>query len=302
MKRSFGLAAVMVLLLGVASCIDDKEDNSQQLLVDQIAAIDVHLTKNNSGMVVRDINGIRMDIRKLGTGFPAKETSSVNVKYVGKLFEDNSEFDRGTINQALSGLIKGWQIALISLPEGSIADVYIPSQWAYGPAGQGSIPGNAILKFELEFNKVNRTSVDLQKFASDTLAIDAYLEEKNIDAVKDSTGLRYVITTPGTTGPKPKLYDQVSFHIVFKLLTADDKAIVDTDVAPSVNNFNRVVDQYADGLKHGLQQLQKGGKATFYVPSLLGYGTNEIKSNGAVLIPANSNLIMEVELDEIGAQ
>jgi len=301
MKRSFGFVAMMSLLLGVASCIDNDGDNSQQLLLDQTAAIDVYLDKNNSGMIVRDINGIRMDIKKLGNGFPVKETSSVNVKYVGTLFDDKSEFDKGTINQALSGLIKGWQIALITLPEGSKADVYIPSQWAYGPSGQGSIPGNAILKFELEFNKINRTSVELQKLGTDTVAIDNYLEQKNIVAEKDSTGLRYVITTPGTTGPKPSLYDQVSFHIVFKLLTADDKAIVDTDVAPSVNNFNRVVDQYADGLKLGLQKLQKGGKATFYVPSLLGYGTNEINSNGVVLIPANSNLIMEVELDEIGA-
>jgi FKBP-type peptidyl-prolyl cis-trans isomerase FkpA/FKBP-type peptidyl-prolyl cis-trans isomerase FklB len=40
--------------------------------------------------------------------------------------------------------------------------------------------------------------------------------------------------------------------------------------------------------------MQQGGKATFYVPSALGYGPT---SSGVII--ANSNLIFEVELLEV---
>jgi FKBP-type peptidyl-prolyl cis-trans isomerase FkpA/FKBP-type peptidyl-prolyl cis-trans isomerase FklB len=44
-----------------------------------------------------------------------------------------------------------------------------------------------------------------------------------------------------------------------------------------------------------MQLLSEGGKATFYIPSALGYGpTNTITD-----IPANSIIIIEVELLEV---
>ena len=301
MKRSFGLWVLICFGFGIVSCIDDDGDNSEQLLAEQTAAIDAYLADHATGLIVNDINGVRMDIHQLGKGLPAKETSNINVKYVGRLFDDNSLFEQGTVDKkVLNTLIPGWQIALVSLPEGSKADVYIPSKWAYGPSGQGAIPGNAVLKFELEFDKINRSSAELQKLGTDTIAIDNYLASKSVVAKKDSTGLRYVINTEGT-GPTPTLYDQVSFHVVMKLLTADDKVVLETDVAPSSLNYNRVVDQYADGMKLGVQKLRKGGKGTFYVPSSLAWGTRGASNaSGQAIIPADANLIIEIELDDIG--
>ncbi|MDJ0641500.1 MAG: FKBP-type peptidyl-prolyl cis-trans isomerase [Erythrobacter sp.] len=53
-----------------------------------------------------------------------------------------------------------------------------------------------------------------------------------------------------------------------------------------------------DGFFKGLQQMQKGGKYTLYIPAEDGYGAEERSDpqTGEVRIPANSDLIFEVEL------
>ena len=48
------------------------------------------------------------------------------------------------------------------------------------------------------------------------------------------------------------------------------------------------MDQIPDGVKLGLQKLGIGGKATFYIPSLLGYGTLGARSGNVEVIPPNS--------------
>jgi FKBP-type peptidyl-prolyl cis-trans isomerase len=46
------------------------------------------------------------------------------------------------------------------------------------------------------------------------------------------------------------------------------------------------------GWQIGFQKLQRGGKATLYIPSSLAYGIN----GSPPKIPSNANLIFEVEL------
>lgn len=56
--------------------------------------------------------------------------------------------------------------------------------------------------------------------------------------------------------------------------------------------------QMIPGFAEGLQKMQKGGKYRLEIPAAKGYGA-EAKSNpqtGEVVIPANSNLVFEVEL------
>ncbi len=301
MKRNFVVCVLISFSFSLWSCLDDDETgDAQNLLNEQTAAIDAYLAAEGLD-AVKDINGIRMVIYKLGTGFPAKASSTVDVDFVGRLLDDNTIFDQGTWTESVSGLIDGCQIALITLPEGSNATVFIPSYWGYGSTGQGQVPGDAILKFDLEFNNITRTSAELQRLASDTVAIDSYLASKSIVAEKDSTGLRYVITTAGN-GATPGLYDKISYHVIYKLLTDDTNPVAEFNFEPNSSTDNRVVDQSADGLKQGLQLLREGGKATFYLPSILGFGSNGAEdNNNRTIIPTNANIIVEVELDDIAA-
>jgi FKBP-type peptidyl-prolyl cis-trans isomerase len=54
------------------------------------------------------------------------------------------------------------------------------------------------------------------------------------------------------------------------------------------------------GFSEALKKMQKGGKYKIWIPSELGYGPEEKKNpqTGAVVMPANSVLIFEVELKD----
>lgn len=52
------------------------------------------------------------------------------------------------------------------------------------------------------------------------------------------------------------------------------------------------------GFSQGLQKMQRGGKYKLIIPAAMAYGEKEQKNqaNGEVVIPANSDLVFEVEL------
>lgn len=103
--------------------------------------------------------GIQYEVIKEGSGVQPLVTESVLAHYKGSLL-DGKEFDnsfkRGQPFKApLRSLIRGWQVALPMMKEGSHWRLWIPSDLAYGDRGAGSdIPGGATLIFEVELIQV----------------------------------------------------------------------------------------------------------------------------------------------------
>ena len=103
--------------------------------------------------------GIQYEVIKEGSGASPQVTESVKAHYKGTLL-DGKEFDnsfkRGQpFTAPLRALIKGWQVALPMMKEGSHWRLWIPSDMAYGDRGAGSdIPGGATLVFEVELIQV----------------------------------------------------------------------------------------------------------------------------------------------------
>ncbi|HZI23448.1 MAG TPA: FKBP-type peptidyl-prolyl cis-trans isomerase [Chryseolinea sp.] len=293
-RLALGVGTCVVLLITSCNTDPDVPDQYQRHL-DEIAAIDAELAVRG-GAILRDPSGVRMIITQLGDKLPAQETNKIDVDYVGKRFSDKFEFDRGTASLTLSSYIAGWRIALSKLPAGSIATIIIPSGYGYGATAQGTdIPANSILEFDVQFHEAIPTTAEVQKLASDTVAIDQYLASKSITAVKDTTGIRYVISQEGS-GPIPSWFTRLTLKYNIKLLTDDTREIVAIEREPNDDFYSRPVD-YIHGLKIGLQKLRVGSKAVFYVPSGHAFGTAGASdpSSGAS-IPANANLIIEVEL------
>ncbi|VVT19977.1 FKBP-type peptidyl-prolyl cis-trans isomerase [Erythrobacter sp. EC-HK427] len=89
-----------------------------------------------------------------GTG-PAPEVSDqITIHYTGT-FLDGSVFDSSVARGEpatfpLSGLIRGWQIAIPYMGVGDTAEIRIPAESAYGLTGRGPIPGGATLFFTIE--------------------------------------------------------------------------------------------------------------------------------------------------------
>ncbi len=104
--------------------------------------------------------GIQYLVIKEGTGKQPGISDSVTAHYKGALLngvEFDSSFKRNQpFTARLTQLIKGWQIALPLMKEGSHWRLWIPSDLAYGDRGAGrDIPGGATLLFEVELLKVN---------------------------------------------------------------------------------------------------------------------------------------------------
>lgn len=99
--------------------------------------------------------GIQYEVIKEGTGPQPAISDSVKAHYKGSLLngkEFDSSFKRNQpFSAPLRSLIKGWQIALPMMKEGSHWRLWIPSDLAYGDRGAGAdIPGGATLIFEIE--------------------------------------------------------------------------------------------------------------------------------------------------------
>ena len=90
--------------------------------------------------------------------FPA-DTSLVKCHYEGRLLNDSifdSSYKRGEpITLRCNQVIKGWTEAMTHMPAGSIWEVYIPQELAYGEREQGDIKPFSVLIFKIELLEVN---------------------------------------------------------------------------------------------------------------------------------------------------
>lgn len=103
--------------------------------------------------------GIFYVIEKTGTGLKPNLGSTVTVHYEGYYLDGtifDSSYQRGEMATfPLLNVIQGWQIGIPLIQEGGKIKLIIPSEYAYGRQGRGSVPGNAILVFDVELFDVD---------------------------------------------------------------------------------------------------------------------------------------------------
>ena len=103
-------------------------------------------------------SGLQYKVLKEGTGKSPKATDVVEVNYEGKLIDGtvfDSSYERGEpIEFPLNQVIAGWTEGLQLMKEGSKYEFYIPSDIAYGEAGNAGIEPNSTLIFTVELLKV----------------------------------------------------------------------------------------------------------------------------------------------------
>ena len=104
-------------------------------------------------------NGIQYKVLTEGTGAIPADTSLVKVNYEGRLIDGtvfDSSYKRGepAIFRA-NQVIKGWTEALCHMPAGSVWEVYIPQDQAYGEREQGDIKPFSALIFKIELVEAN---------------------------------------------------------------------------------------------------------------------------------------------------
>lgn len=152
---NFIMKKIAIFTLCLSFCLtackkDDYAETDEQLIQDYIAAnnLDAESTEE----------GVYYVIESEGTGERPTSSSTVEVHYEGFLLNGtkfDSSIDRGeTLIISLNNVIAGWRIGIPLFKEGGRGTLIIPSRYAYGANGQGTIPSNSVLIFDIDLRDV----------------------------------------------------------------------------------------------------------------------------------------------------
>jgi FKBP-type peptidyl-prolyl cis-trans isomerase FkpA len=118
--------------------------------------------------------------------------------------------------------------------------------------------------------------------ALDKQKIEAYLAENGLEAMSTPSGLHYIILN-ASDNQRPTLNSRVS--VAYKGYLLDNTVFDQSDL------IDFQLGQVIRGWQEGIQLIGEGGNITLFVPSHLGYGSQQTGP-----IPANSVLVFEVTL------
>jgi FKBP-type peptidyl-prolyl cis-trans isomerase FkpA len=171
-----------------------------------------------------------------------------------------------------------------------------------------SIKVNAIMSRDsfMAFQNEFMMKQQAVQFEKDIAAIDAYLTGKGIVAEKTESGLRYVITKQGI-GENGKSGQVAKVNYTGYMLdgqyfdssdksVAEQKGIYDARREP-YTPYDVTIDQTSviKGWHEALKLMNKGSKATVYVPSSLAYGPQQRSE----IIKPNSVLVFDLEVVDL---
>ena len=99
-------------------------------------------------------SGVQYKVIKEGSGAIPADTSKVKVNYEGRTI-DGKVFDSSykryhPLTLRCNQTIMGWTDAMVHMPVGSVWEVYIPQNLAYGEREQGEIKPFSVLIFKIE--------------------------------------------------------------------------------------------------------------------------------------------------------
>lgn len=143
-----------------------QEDYQKQLAAEAAAqtaleesTLQKYITDNHL-TALKTADGLYYVVTEQGTGAPAVAGKQVTVNYTGSLL-DGTTFDSNvdpkfkhvepfTFGLGQGQVIKGWDEGIALFNVGGKGKLIIPSGLGYGSQGQGPIPANSILIFDIE--------------------------------------------------------------------------------------------------------------------------------------------------------
>lgn len=145
---------LIIIVLSVFSLLFFFESRKEKVSVAQ----NQELVENTT---MQEVDGLKIDDIKPGTGVAAEIGNTVFVHYVGTL-EDGTKFDSSkdrnepfSFTLGVGQVIKGWDLGVLGMKVGGVRKLTISPDLAYGQAGiPGVIPENATLIFEVELLEV----------------------------------------------------------------------------------------------------------------------------------------------------
>lgn len=276
-------------------------------------------------------SGLKFKIVKAGDGITPKVGEVIVFKFVFKDSKDSVWRDSYKSDMPQSAVIAdtaaiktedGMMQMLRMLSKGDSAIVDISLKEFFEKIAKSPIPPTfdttLFFHFDVKIDSIT-TREKMMKFQAewserkykeqleiDEAIIDKYLSEKNIVAQKTESGLRYVITKPGNgengkSGQTVKAY-YTGYTLEGVYFDGNIKS-----VAQEKGFYNPAGEPYAPyevtidrpgiikGWYEAFKVLNKGAKATVYIPSVLAYGP---QGRGEV-IKANEILVFDLEVVDL---
>jgi FKBP-type peptidyl-prolyl cis-trans isomerase len=155
-----------LIFVSFMSCHDDEDDNGGQWKIDNDKAYSDSIQSGEytpvefAGAPAGVYYKVLPDSKDLGTEYPF-QTSKVKVRYKGS-FYDGTVFDSGSyltgnpVEFSVSGVIRGFAIALQKMVVGNHWRICIPYKLGYGDVTQGSIPAYSTLIFDVELVEITQ--------------------------------------------------------------------------------------------------------------------------------------------------
>ncbi|MBN8689063.1 MAG: FKBP-type peptidyl-prolyl cis-trans isomerase [Chitinophagales bacterium] len=150
MKKLIFLFSVSFLMLVLSSCLKDTSCTPKTAASEKTTML--NYASANGITPTEHSSGLMYEVIAQGAGQTATLTSTVTVRYTGKLL-NGTIFDSVTgtpISFPLGQVIAGWQLGIPLIQEGGTIKLIIPSSLAYGCSAVGSIPANSVLFFEVQ--------------------------------------------------------------------------------------------------------------------------------------------------------
>ncbi|WP_448519412.1 FKBP-type peptidyl-prolyl cis-trans isomerase [Rhodoflexus sp.] len=246
---------------------------------------------NNKGETAKAGEYMSLHFQMWGTNAEGKDTLLQDTRALGEpmiLMPDNPAI--GRIGEGLQRVVKGDSVSF-----------YESVDSLYGQMVPPFLKKGSNIRFDMKIIDImNQQALEAmmekrqrEQVGKDEEIIKKFLADKGIsNAQRTSSGLYYTIDKEGT-GPQPKKGDEVQTHYTGSIIPTERK--FDSSLDPGRGEplkFSCGVGQMIPGFDEGVMLMKQGGKATFYLPSALGYGPQSPSPD----IPANSILRFEVEL------
>ncbi len=285
MKSKFHII-VAVACLAILTACGGGSKKSDPVVVPQPAYAIKDVTVGDAAAPVAE-KGDLVTVAYTGYLYDATKTDGIGAKV-------ESSIDSGTtappFTLGVGGIVpSGWDLAIVGMRVGGVRLATLPDNLAYGATVRAAqtvngiayaeIKANSPLVYELRLISVTKPNQLPNQPGGTTFAI-----------VSEQVGTGAAATAGKTAAVRYTgwLYDRTAANGKGKQF--------DTNIrTPAVDPLSIVIDssplKVIPGFNMGVKDMKVGGKRTIYIPTTLGYG-----STSQTGIPANSNLIFDVEL------
>jgi len=276
----------------------------------------------NAQDVQRLPNGVQCQVIKQNAGEKIKLSDVVTFNVEQRTEKDSVLFSSFKVGQPVKiqiqpsrnvgdlmdvmPLLAAGDSALVKVPVDSIFKGHEADRPAFLAAGSNIVYRVKVQKIQTVAEAIAERNAGLEKIkAAEKLTADEYIKSHKLAPLSTTSGLRYIIKKAGT-GPKPVAGDSLKVNYVGRTI---DGKVFDTNIeaeakAAGLDQPGRPYEpiefpvgksKVIAGWDEGLLLLNEGSKATFIIPSAIGYG----ERGSGPAIPPFATLIFDVEVVKV---